>query len=657
MQARMRELVDRLNEYAKAYYVMDAPAVSDAEYDALFDELVALEKETGAVLADSPTRRVGGEPLAKFTPHRHIARLWSLDKVRTKAELADWAARAERMRAQQGAQLPPLRFSLEYKLDGLAVNLTYDGGRLIAAATRGNGVVGEAILPQIETIRSIPLTIPFQGKMEVQGEGIMRLSVLEALNRAGGEPLKNARNAAAGALRNLDPRVTAQRKLDCFCYSIGYIEGKTFASHEEVMAFLTENGLPMSPYFRVYDDIGAVIAGIDEAEETRGALDFLIDGMVVKICDMSTRALFGATDRFPRWAIAYKFAAQETTTTVRAVTWEVGRTGKLTPRATLEPVELAGATISHATLNNYDDILRKRVGIGSRVFLRRSNDVIPEILGAVEGDAPERQVEKPSRCPACGAHVEHRGVHLYCTNALSCPPQIAGALEHYASREAMDIEGLSEKTAALLVEAVQLRSIPDLYELTEAELMALEGFKEKKTQNLLCAIERSKDCALGAFLFAIGIPNIGAKTARDLARAFGTLEAVRAAGYEALVAIPDVGDVVARSILDYFNDPAIANGIDRLLAHGVAPRPEEAPAGASPLLGKTVVVTGAMERMTRPEIEALIEKLGGKAASSVSKKTDFVLAGPGTGSKRARAEELNLTILDETEFFTLIGES
>ena len=345
MRERMRELVDQLNDYARAYYVLDAPGVSDAEYDALFDELAALEKETGEVLPDSPTRRVGGEPLAKFAPHRHIARLWSLDKVRAKEELFDWSARAEKLRAEYNARggdaLPPLGYTLEYKFDGLTVNLTYDGGTLVQAATRGNGEVGEAILAQIMTIKSIPLSIPFTGKMEAQGEGIMRLSVLEKLNASSDEPLKNARNAAAGALRNLDPRVTAKRSLDCFCYGVGYIRGKTLATHEQTIEFLKENGLPVSPFLETYDDIEAVFSGIEKAEKTRGTLDFLIDGMVVKISDLRTRAVLGATDRFPRWAVAYKFAAEETTTTVREVTWEVGRTGKLTPRATLEPVELA----------------------------------------------------------------------------------------------------------------------------------------------------------------------------------------------------------------------------------------------------------------------------------------------------------------------------
>ncbi len=661
MRERMRELADRLNEYAKAYYVMDAPKVSDAEYDTLFDELAALERETGEVLFDSPTRRVGGEPLSKFEPHRHIARLWSLDKVRTEGELLDWAARAEKLRAEYNAahddELPPIRYSLEYKFDGLTVNLTYDEGKLVQAATRGNGVVGEAILPQIMTIKSVPLAIPFKGIMEVQGEGFMRLSVLERLNATSDEPLKNARNAAAGALRNLDPRVTAKRNLDCVFYSVGYIEGKTLSSHGEAIAFLKDNGLPVSPYLETHGDIKGAYEGIREAERNRGKLDFLIDGMVLKISDLKTRAALGSTDRFPRWAIAYKFAAEETTTVIRDVTWEVGRTGKLTPRAYLEPVELAGATISHATLNNYDDIQRKRVGIGSRVFLRRSNDVIPEILGAVGGDEPERPIEKPCCCPACGAHVEHRGVNLYCTNPLSCPPQIAAALDHYASREGMDIEGFSEKTAAQLVAAVNLRSIPDLYDMSASDFLALEGFKQKKTENLLAAIEKSKDCALGAFLFAIGIPNVGAKTARDLARAFGTLESVRKATFEELIQIPEVGDIVAKSIRDFFGDAFISAQIDRLLAHGVAPRPEEKVAAQSPISGKTVVVTGSMERMARQEIEALIEKLGGKAASSVSKKTDCVVAGPGAGSKLTKANELGVRVLNEEEFFRMIGEN
>ena len=654
MEQRIRELVDKLNEYSKAYYVLDAPKISDKEYDELYDELLRLEEQSGIILPDSPTQRVGGDPLPCFEPHTHIHRLWSLDKVRTREDLIDWGRRVERIAESQ--QLPRVKYALEYKFDGLTINLTYEGGRLITGATRGNGIVGEDITPQIKTIRTVPLTIPFKGKMEVQGECYMKLSVLDEINKTTDEKLKNARNAAAGALRNLDPRITAKRKLDCYCYNVGYIEGKKLETQDEMLGFLRENGFTVSDYLVFCDDIETVCDEIDKAEESRPHLDFLIDGMVVKVRDFATREALGATEKFPRWAMAFKFAAEETTTTVRDITWEVGRTGKLTPRASFDPVELAGATIRHATLNNFDDIRRKRVGIGSRVFIRRSNDVIPEILSAVEGDVPERQVEKPTVCPACGAHVEHRGVHLYCTNSLSCAPQIAGRLAHYASRDAMDIDTFSEKTAALFVEELKLKSIPDLYDLGPQDYMGLQGFGERRINNLMAAIERSKDCTLGAFIFAIGIPNVGAKTAKDLARRFGTIEALRSATVEQLTEVPDVGEIVARSIVEFFADPSIATQVDRLLAHGVKPRPEEVQQD-SPISGKTIVVTGTLEKLDRRQAEALIESLGGKAAGSVSKKTDYVLAGESAGSKLTKARELGVRVLNEQEFFELIGET
>ena len=654
MEQRIRELVDKLNEYSKAYYVLDAPKISDKEYDELYDELLRLEEQSGIILPDSPTQRVGGDPLPCFEPHTHIHRLWSLDKVRTREDLIDWGRRVERIAESQ--HLPKVKYALEYKFDGLTVNLTYEGGRLITGATRGNGIVGEDITPQIKTIRTVPLTIPFKGKMEVQGECYMKLSVLDEINKTTDEKLKNARNAAAGALRNLDPRITAKRRLDCYCYNVGYIEGKKLETQDEMLGFLRENGFTVSDYLVFCDDIETVCDEIDKAEESRPHLDFLIDGMVVKVRDFATREALGATEKFPRWAMAFKFAAEETTTTVRDITWEVGRTGKLTPRASFDPVELAGATIRHATLNNFDDIQRKRVGIGSRVFIRRSNDVIPEILSAVEGDVPERQVEKPTVCPACGAHVEHRGAHLYCTNSLSCAPQIAGRLAHYASRDAMDIDTFSEKTAALFVEELKLKSIPDLYDLGPQDYMGLQGFGERKINNLMAAIERSKDCTLGAFIFAIGIPNVGAKTAKDLARRFGTIEALRSATVEQLTEVPDVGEIVARSIVEFFADPSIATQVDRLLAHGVKPRPEEVQQD-SPISGKTIVVTGTLEKLDRRQAEALIESLGGKAAGSVSKKTDYVLAGESAGSKLTKARELGVRVLNEQEFFELIGET
>ena len=638
----MQELVDKLNAYARAYYVEDAPLISDGEYDALEAQLIALEKETGTVLPDSPTHRVGGEPLSKFEEHRHLGRLWSLDKVRTLDGIREWMDRVKKL---LDLSEDPL-YALEYKFDGLTINLTYENGLLVQGATRGNGVTGEAILPQLKTIRSLPLSIPFTGRMEVQGECIMLLSVLEKYNKTAKEPLKNARNAAAGALRNLDPQVTADRNLSCFCYNVGYIEGKELHDHREMIAFLRENGFPVSPFIHYGHGADEFIEIIDRVAEERDGLDFLIDGMVIKVCDFAQREQLGYTEKFPRWAMAYKFAAEEATTTIESVTWEVGRTGKLTPVAHVEPVDLCGVTVSNATLNNWDDICRKRVGIGSRVFIRRSNDVIPEILGAVPGDTPKAPVEKPEVCPFCGAHVEHRGVHLYCTNPLSCRPQIISRLAHFASRDAMDIDTFADKTAEQLFSELNVATIPELYTLRRERLLDLEGFGEKKAQNLLTALENSKHRPLSAFLNALGIPNVGVKTARDLSLTFGSLEKLRSATFEELVAIEDVGEIVAESVLSFFHDPRISKQIDDLIAYGVSPVADRA-ATASPISGKTIVVTGTLPTLSRKEAEDLILNHGGKAAGSVSKKTDYVLAGEAAGSKLTKAQQLGIPVIDE----------
>jgi len=643
----MYELVELLNKYARAYYELDASPVSDAEYDRLFDELASLEAETGIVLPDSPTHRVGGAPLAAFEEHEHIRRLWSLDKVKTYDELREWAAKCD------SAAGSPQQLMLEYKFDGLTLNLTYEGGALQYAATRGNGIVGEGILPQAKTVRTIPLTIPFKGKMEVRGECYMRVSVLNALNAAGAEQLKNPRNAAAGALRNLDPKVTASRRLDFTAYDVGYIEGREFSTQREMLSFLKENGFAVED-FSFVGTIDEVISEIDSVEKRRFDLDYDIDGMVIKLNDMRLAERMGYTDRFPRGAIAFKFAAQEQTTVVKDITWEVGRTGKLTPLAHVEPVELMGATIRKATLNNYDDIKRKRVGVGSRVFIRRSNDVIPEILGSCEEGEPEHPVLPPAHCPYCGAHTEQRGAHIFCTNTLSCTPQITATLAHFASRDAMDIEGFSEKTAELLINEIGLTSIPGLYELNAESFSGLTGFGEKKTANLLAAIERSKDCELASFIFALGIPNVGIKTARDIAARFGTLSAFRTAAREELLAIKDIGEIVADSILGFWQDERLSAQVDRLLALGVAPR--EAKAMTEDVLsGKTLVVTGTLTRMDRREVEALIEQLGGHAAGSVSRKTDYLVCGENAGSKLEKATALGVPVLTEDEFFAMIN--
>ncbi len=647
---RQEELTQLLARYAEAYYDSDAPRISDAEYDAFYDELQQLEQESGFVLPGSPTERVGASA-GSFQPHTHIRRLYSLDKVRTEDGIIDWANRAVR-----SADGKAVEFALEYKFDGLTVCLTYENGKFTQGATRGNGVTGDGVYEQLLTIASIPRTIPFKGKMEVQGECIMRLSVLEEFNKTADEPLKNARNAAAGALRNLDPKVTASRKLDIFCYNVGYIEGKELTNQRDMLAFLAENGFPVSPYIRYCHTADELKREIDLAEQTRGTLDFLIDGMVIKVTDFSLRETLGETEKFPRWAMAYKFAAEETTTTVEEVTWEVGRTGKLTPLAHLSAVELAGATIQRATLNNYDDIQRKRVKIGSRVFIRRSNDVIPEILGAVPDDTATKVIEKPTRCPVCGAHVEENGAHLFCTNSLSCRAQITLRIAHYASRDAMDIESLSDKTAAQLIEDLGIQSIPELYALTHEQLVALNRFGTKKAQNLLDAIEKSKTRPLGAFLFALGIPNVGNKTAKDLAKRFGNLDAVRTATREELLAIPDIGGIVAESILSFFGDGNISAQVDTLLSYGVSPERAQAANTTSPITGKTIVVTGTLPTLGRREAETLIEQNGAKAAGSVSKKTDYVLYGESAGSKLDKARELGVALLTESEFLSLIGE-
>ena len=644
-KARMQELVKRLNETAHAYYVLGEPVISDMQWDAMYDELTNLEKETGMVLPDSPTHRVGGEPLKGFEQHRHITRLWSMDKVQTIDALQDWIRRTEKLAGR--GDLP---YFVEYKFDGLTLNLTYREGQLVQAATRGNGEVGEAILPQAKTVRAVPLTIPYQGLLEVQGECIMRLSVLEQYNKTAKEPLKNARNAAAGALRNLDPAVTAARRLDAFFYQVGTIENPPYHTQPGMLEFLRKNGFPVSPYLGEPKNAEELVACIRHIEEIRNTLDFLIDGVVIKVGDFALRERMGFTEKFPRWAVAYKFEAEESVTTLRKVTWELGRTGKLTPLAHLEPVDFYGVTVRKATLNNWGDIQRKRVALGAPVWIRRSNDVIPEIMGRVGEPGPgEKPIVKPDHCPACGAPLVERGAHLFCMNRVSCRPQAVARLSHFASRNAMDIEGFSEKTAGQVYDQMNVRDPADLYTLTMEQALSLEGFKEKKAGNLLAALEKSKSCPLDAFLFALGIPNVGRKTARDLAQAFGTLEKVEQATEEELTAIQDVGEIVAQSITEFFSFAENKLMIDRLLAAGVHPHAAAGPS-EGPLTGMTVVVTGTLPSLSREEAEELIRQNGGKASSSVSKKTTFVLAGEAAGSKLTKAQALGIPILDEAAF-------
>lgn len=656
---KMKELIEEINDLNYYYYTLDQPKVSDKEYDLLYDELVKLEKETGTIFPYSPTQRVGGEILDKFEKHFHLERLWSLDKSQNYGELINWDNRIRRLIEEYNNnhedKLPSPTYVVEYKFDGLTINLTYRDGELVQGATRGNGTVGEAILPQLKTIRTIPLRIDFKGTMEVQGEGLMPLSTLHKYNETAVEPLKNARNAAAGALRNLDPKVTGERNLTAYFYNIGYIEEEKFNSHLEMLEFIRNNRLPVYDYAKECNSIKEVIEEIEKIEEERHNIDILTDGAVIKINDMRTREVLGYTMRFPRWAIAYKFEAEETTTKLLSVQWNVGRTGKVTPTALLDPVEIAGATVRRATLNNYDDILRKKVAIGSRVLIRRSNEVIPEIMGVVDSDEETIEIEKPTHCPACHSELIQDGVHIFCPNSLNCKPQLVSRIVHFASRDAMNIEGLSEKTAEKLFEELDLMDIGDIYEIKYEDLVELEGFKDKRARNLLEAIERSKNTTLDAFIYALGIPNVGLKTAQDLAEHYKSLEAIKNSSYEELIIIPDIGPKIADSIIEFFHDNRILAGIDKLLWEGVNPHYEEIKVEESIFTNKTIVITGTIEAYTRKEIKTKIEEMGGKVAGSVSKNTDYVIVGENPGSKYDRAVELGIEIVDERRLLEILG--
>ncbi|MDY3052190.1 MAG: NAD-dependent DNA ligase LigA [Ndongobacter sp.] len=648
---RMRALIDRVTELNYHYYTLDEPLVADAEYDRLYDELRALEEREGHVEPDSPTQRVGGALLEKFTKHLHLGQLYSLDKSQSEAQVRSWVQRVERSideynAAHREEPLPRPVFLCELKFDGLTINLTYEGGHLVMAATRGNGAVGEEILPAVRTIRSIPLKIAYPGRIEVQGEGVLPLSALERYNRHAEVPLKNARNGAAGALRNLDPNVAAQRGIDCYLYNVGYAEETLFSTETEMLAFLRENHFKVHPFLRRCTSVDEVLNVLEEVSGLRRRLDVLTDGVVIKIDDLKTREVLGFTAKFPRWAIAFKFEAEERTTTLERVEWNVGRTGKVTPIAVLEPVELGGVTVARATLNNYDDIVRKGVRLGAHVWIRRSNEVIPEILGTVEDESiPTEEIAKPTHCPACGAELIYDRVHIYCPNSLSCVPQLNARMTHYCSRNAMNIEGLSEKTLDKLIEQ-GLRDLSELYELDKERLLSIEGFQEKKATKLLAAIDASRTAKLSAFLYAIGIPEVGEKTARDLADAFDTLEDLRRAGVEELERIEDIGEVTAQNIVEFFRDEHIAEGLSKLLAQGIVLENEKKAPGSGVLSGKRVVVTGTVDGYSRKEIEEAIRRLGGRAQGSVSKSTDLVLAGEKAGSKREKALELGVSILE-----------
>lgn len=653
----IRELVDELNRYSYEYYVLNSTSISDKEYDEKYDELVKLEKETNTVLPYSPTQRIGDVILSEFQKYTHKGRLWSLDKAQNFSGIREWDIRnrkaLEEYNSTHEDKLPKIKYVLTKKFDGLTINCTYDeSGVLAKAATRGTGSVGEDITAQIKTIKTLPLKINNNHIIEVHGEAVMTRTAFERYNKKAETPLKNLRNGAAGALRNLNVKETAKRNLSAFFYDVGYNQGPSFKTYIEMMEFIKKMGFPQDDYIEVCENIEEIETELKSIENIRGSLDYDIDGVVIVVDDIQTRDVLGYTVKFPKWAIAYKFEAEEATTKLLEVEWNVGRSGRITPTAILDPVELAGVTVKRATLNNMDDINRKGVRIGCDVFVRRSNDVIPEIMGVVEQTLESsREIEPPLNCPYCDSELVQDGVHYFCDNTLSCKPQMVKSIVHFGSREAMNIAGFSEKTAEQLFEKLEIKSIADLYRIEKDYLLNLDKFAEKKAQNLIDAIEKSKNCDLSSFIYSLGIPNVGKKTAMDLVKRFKTLSSIQKATEEELIGVQDIGSIVAKSIIEFFKEEKIISSINELLELGVNPYYEEKEeVSENPFNDKTVVVTGTLKNYTRNGIKEKLESLGAKVSGSVSKNTDYLLAGEAAGSKHDKALELEVRIINEEEF-------
>ena len=644
---RMEELVKQLNKYAYEYYVLDAPTVSDGEYDKLYDELIKLERESGVVLFDSPTKRVGGEPISAFKKHQHISRLYSLDKSLTESELALFIQKSQKIENRS------LDYTVEYKYDGLTISLTYDKGKFVRATTRGNGIVGEDVTAQVLTIKTFPLTIDYNGLIEVQGEAVIKLSNLKKYNETASEILKNARNAVAGAIRNLDPKETEKRMVEILFYNVNYIEDDIIKTQEECFEFLKANGFKVYGYLKICKDLKEILSAIEFIKEERKKIDYLTDGVVIKVNDYSIREKLGYTDKFPRYAMAFKFEAEETTTILNKVEWQVGRTGKLTPLGIVEPVDLCGATVKKATLNNFGDILRKKIKVNSRVLIRRSNEVIPEILGATEYFDNSYDVEKPIVCPYCNTTLVEDGANIFCPNTC-CKPRIVGALCHFASKDALNIDGFSEMTAGQLYDDLNVRRFSDLYNLDANTLLSLEGFKIKKAENLIKSINNSKNPELNEFILGLGIDGIGKKTAKDLVNEFKTLDNIKNASLESLINLNDFGEITAKSVYDYFRNEDNLAEIDNLLNLGIKPKEPNIVKGGK-LSGEKVVLTGSLSNYTRSEAGKIIESLGGEIMSSVSKQTTLVLAGEEAGSKLTKALSLGIKVITEEDFINLIN--
>lgn len=650
------------------YYVLNAPVISDAEYDELFRRLVKIEERfPELVTPDSPTQRVGAPPVEEFGSVTHRMPMLSLDNAFNEEELRAFDERIKRMLGI--APSAKIEYVCELKLDGLAVNLTYENGVLVRGATRGDGITGEDVTANLRTIKSIPLRMLIDNPppiIEVRGEVFMTKHDFELLNKErierGEQPFMNPRNAAAGSVRQLDPKVTAERRLDIFCYGVGYVEGISFETHWQVLEFLSKAGFKVNPDNKLCNGIDEVIQHCLEWVQKRHEIPYPADGMVIKVNKIRYHELLGATAHHPRWAIAYKFPAEQKTTLLKDIVVQVGRTGALTPVAVLEPVEVDGVVITSATLHNEDQIRRLDVRIGDTVIVQRAGGVIPEIVGVVKEKRTgnEREFVMPKQCPVCGGEVykPEGEVVARCVNP-SCPAKLENWLKHWCSRDAMNIEHVGPKLIKQLIDRGLVNDPADLYALTKPKLMALERMGSKSADNVLREIEKSKTAPLDKFIFALGIRHVGARTARVLAERFGSLERLSKASLEELMNIPEIGPETARSIYNYFRMETTKELLAKLERYGVRPTPVAKPAlpAQTPFTGKTFVFTGELESFTRSQAEEIVQRYGGRVASSVSRATDIVVVGQNPGSKYQRALELGIKTINEEQFLEMVRQA
>lgn len=668
VQEQITALRTTLRHHEYLYHVMDTPEIPDAEYDRLMRELRELESaHPDLITPDSPTQRVGAAPLATFEQVRHEVPMLSLDNTFDEAGFLAFNKRVQdRLKSTDD-----LTYCCELKLDGLAVSLLYENGLLVRAATRGDGTTGENITANVRTIHAIPLRLHgdnIPARVEVRGEVFMTESGFEKLNeearRTGGKVFANPRNAAAGSLRQLDPRITAKRPLTFFCYGFGLLEGGEMpASHWQRLQQFKAWGLPVSDRIRLVHTADEVLAFYRQVEQDRPSLGFDIDGVVIKVDSQALQEQLGFVARAPRWAVAFKFPAQEQMTIVRDVEFQVGRTGAITPVARLEPVQVAGVIVSNATLHNADEIARLGLRIGDKVVIRRAGDVIPQVVNVVESERPAdaREIVFPSHCPVCGSDVERvEGEAVTrCTGGLICGAQRKEALKHFVSRRAMDVDGMGDKIIDQLVEKEYVKTPADLFRLTAGKLTGLDRMGPKSAQNVVDALEKAKFTTLPRFLYALGIREVGEATAANLANHFGELEKVMNADLDALIAVQDVGKVVAAHVRNFMEEESNREVIRQLTkevgVHWPAVVVVKAEEIDSPFAGKTVVLTGSLSQMNRDDAKARLTALGAKVSGSVSKKTDLLIAGEAAGSKLAKAQELGIAVIDEAEMIRLLG--